>query len=167
MDGLMFAHGDYNNWPGRQLTIGRTAHQTRLQFLQPLLSPATKLWPMTSVISRLREQSRSRRDAKRDLRGINTIMCLTAAVIESVIEALVSFIQRRCRMPEKAQNLFFHGPTYRRFSPISRRLVTTSSWSVCCARQSVSIIKQYICTFSCLVFLFFVTWKYCDLTIHY
>ena len=30
-----------------------------------------------------------------------------------------------------------------------------------------SIIKQYICTFSCLVFLFFVTWKYCDLTIHY
>ncbi len=30
-----------------------------------------------------------------------------------------------------------------------------------------SIIKQYTCTCSRLVFVFFVTWKYCDLTIHY
>ncbi len=30
-----------------------------------------------------------------------------------------------------------------------------------------SIIKRYIFTLSCLVFLFFVTWKHCDLTIHY
>ncbi len=125
------------------------------------------------MISGLWQQSSSRRDAKRDLRRINT-----RAVKISYLKSRagwnfraeknrratsnlwsrhwfgchLSFIQRPCRMPNKAQKLFIHGPIYRRFSPISRRLVTASIVDLFVVCQSIrnclpsSVVSHLQCT---------------------
>ena len=156
MDGLMFAHRDYDNWPGQQLTIGRTpdsAPDTASVFTTPRHPP-----PKTTVISRLWGQSSNRRDATRYLRSRINTRAVKISYLKSRagwnfraeknrraasnlwarhwFGGHLSFIQRPCWMPKKAQNLFIHGPIYRRCSPISRRLVTASivGLFVVCAR---------------------------------